>query len=289
MTPLLRRAATCAGLATIGLSAGSQAQIPTKPEPIVGGEIRRPLPAAQPVQQAAPPVVQQSPNGLYALSITDEGIELRGPSGGVKITNAGIEIGASNSSRVTISATGMELWGDKTLQLNAREKVEMVNGPGANIVRLSPAGMELKAKENVEIVNGPSANIVKLSAAGMELTGKGTVQLKGGGTVQIVNGNGPGTNTVTLSNSGMALKGGGTVEITNGPGSANVVRLSNGVELTVGAASVKVGAGGTSLTGMVTLGCPGGRPAARAGDAVGVGPDGKGAIGAGSTTVLICN
>ena len=151
MTPLLRRLATCAGLTAIGLSATVEAQIPTKPEPVVGGEIRRALPTAPSAQQAAVPVVQQSPNGLYALSITDEGIELRGPSGGVKITNAGIEIGAPNSSRVTVSAAGMELWGDKALKLNARESVEMVNGPGFNIVRLSPAGMELTGQGPVQV------------------------------------------------------------------------------------------------------------------------------------------
>ena len=195
MTPLLRRAATCAGLAAIGLSARSQAQIPTKPEPIVGGEIRRPLPAVPSVQQAAPPVVQQSPNGLFALSITDEGIELRGPSGGVKITNAGIEIGAPNSSRVTISATGMELLGDKALQLNARESVEIVNGPGANIVRLSPAGMELtghgpvkvKGGGTVEIVNGTGINGVKITSAGIEIgsPNTGNVQVRSAGNVQL--------------------------------------------------------------------------------------------------------
>jgi hypothetical protein len=237
------------------LSATSQAQeVPTeKPRPIVGGEIRRAPPAA--------PIVQQSPNGLFALSITDEGIELRGPSGGVRITNAGIEIGAPNGSRVTISAVGMELWGDKALKVNARESVEIVNGPGANIVKLSPAGMEL--------------------------TGQGLVQVKGVGTVEIVNGTaGPGMNVVRLSNTGMVLTGGKsvqmnskeTVELLNGPG-ANVVKLSPG---------------GMELTGTkVTLGCPGGtggRRAARLGDAVYAAPTtGTGAISGGTTKVLICD
>ena len=294
MTPMLRRVATCAGLTAIGLSARAEAQIPkAMPDSIVVNPIRRVAPAA--------PFIQQSPNGLFGLSITDAGIELRGPSGGVKITSAGIEIGAPNSSRVTISATGMELLGDKILQLNAAQTVEIVNGPGANIVRLSPAGMELKAhrtlrlraRDTAEIINGPeggtATNTVRLSSTGMELNTAGTVQLKAAGTVQVLNGSGNGMNTVTLSNTGMALKGGTAVEITNGPGSANVVRLSNGVELTAGGASVKVGSGETSLTGRVALGCPGGRPAARSGDGVATGPDGKGAIGAGSTKVLICD
>jgi hypothetical protein len=302
MTPLLRRVATCAGLTAIGLSARAEAQIPTKPEPVVGAEIRRPLPTAPAAQQGAPPVIQQSPNGLYALSITDEGIELRGPSGGVKITNAGIEIGAPNSSRVTISAAGMELWGDKALRLNAHDSVEIVNGPGINIVRLSPAGMELigqgpvqvkgtgtveiangtgpgmnvvrlsntgvvltggkslqmNSRESVEIVNGPGANVVKLSPTGMELTGKGAVQVKGQ-TVELVNGTGPATSTVRLSTAGgMELKAGGTMGIS----------------------------GGTR----VTLGCPGGRPAARIGDAVQTSPvNGVGVISGGTTKVLICD
>ena len=250
MTPLLLRVATCAGLTAFGLSARAEAQIPkAMPDSIVVNPIQRVVPAAPAAQQAAPPVVQQSPNGLYALSITDAGIELRGPSGGVKITNAGIEIGAPNTSRVTISAAGMELWGEKVLKLNARETVELVNGPGANIVRLSPAG--------VELVNGPGANIVRLSPAGMELTGKGSVQLKGQ-TVDLVSGTGPGTNTLKLSNVGVELKAGGSVDILGGS--------------------------------RVTLGCPGGKPAARLGDAVSVSPaTGGGTITGGTIKVLICD
>lgn len=105
MTPLLRCVATCAGLSAIGLSARAEAQIlKPMPDSTVVSPTRRVVPAA--------PFIQQSPNGLFALSITDAGIELRGPTGAVKITSAGIEIGAPNSSRVTISATGMELLGD---------------------------------------------------------------------------------------------------------------------------------------------------------------------------------
>jgi hypothetical protein len=49
------------------------------------------LPRALPV--ATEPIVQQSPNGLYQLSITDTGIELRGPKGTVTINDAGILVG----------------------------------------------------------------------------------------------------------------------------------------------------------------------------------------------------
>jgi hypothetical protein len=261
MTPLLRRVATCASLTAIGLSARAEAQIPTKPGPVVGGQIQRPLPTAPAAQQAAPPVVQQSPNGLYALSITDEGIELRGPSGGVKITSAGIEIGAPNSSRVTISTAGMELWGDKVLKLNAAQTVEIVNGPGANIVRLSPAGMELKAnrtlqlraRDTAEIINGPDAgaatNSVRLSNTGMELNGKGTVRLKAGGALEMA-------------------------------ASANAELRASAYTLIQGA--------------LVRLGCPVGNPVARVNDLVtGTtgGPGGPlmgGKVAAGSATVFAC-
>jgi hypothetical protein len=187
----------------------------------------------------------------------------------------------------------MELLGDKALKLNARESVEIVNGPGANIVKLSPAGMELtgqglvqvKGVGTVEIVNGtgPGMNAVRLSNTGLE----------------IGNGTGPGVNVVRLSNTGMVLTGGRsvqmnsreTVEIVNGPG-GNVVKLSPaGMELN-GKGTVQLKAAGTAdISGAtVTLGCPGGRPAARAGDAVQASPTtGAGAIVAGSNKVLICN
>lgn len=102
--------------------------------------------------------------------------------------------------------------------------------------------------------------------------------------MQVINGSGNGMNTVTLSNTGMALKGGTAVEITNGPGPANIVRLSDvGVELKGGTVDILGGS-------RVTLGCPGGKPAARIGDAVYASPaSGVGAISAGSSKVLICN
>jgi hypothetical protein len=115
----------------------------------------------------------------------------------------------------------------------------------------------MNSRERVDIVNGPGANVMSLSPAGMELTGKGSVQLKGQ-TVDLVSGTGPGTNTLKLSNVGVELKAGGTVDILGG--------------------------------NRVTLGCPGGKPAARVGDPVYAAPTtGVGAISGGSSKVLICN
>ena len=95
MSPLLRRAAASAGLAVCGWSTLLLAQSTAVAVPD-RSQIRR-LPVA-PVQAAAP-VVQQSPNGLYKLSITDTGIELRGPKGAVTINDAGIMIGGPGTSR----------------------------------------------------------------------------------------------------------------------------------------------------------------------------------------------
>jgi hypothetical protein len=161
MTPLLRRAATCAGLAAIGLAARSQAQIPTvKPEPIVGSEIRRAVPAA-------PPVVQQSPNGLYGLSITDAGIELRGPNGGLKITNTGIEIGDPNG-RLTIRVKDMELRADGPVRLEGGTAVDIRTG----------TEMTIRASTTLRLMGGATAELttgyasVKLEPAGTSLTGQ---------------------------------------------------------------------------------------------------------------------
>lgn len=67
MTCLLRPAATCGGLAASAFSTLSQAQdtAVVLPERI---QLRRAIPVA------AAPIVQQSPNGLYKLSVTDTGM-----------------------------------------------------------------------------------------------------------------------------------------------------------------------------------------------------------------------
>jgi hypothetical protein len=119
MTSLLRRVATCAGLAACGFSALSQAQSTTTILPQPTTELRRaPLPVA------TAPIVQQSPNGLYKLSIGDTGIELVGPQGTVKITNAGIQIGSPNS-HVFIDANDMNVKSGQTVRLESGTTIDM--------------------------------------------------------------------------------------------------------------------------------------------------------------------
>lgn len=69
----------------------------------------------------------------------------------MKITNAGIEIGAPNSSRIIINPTSMELWGQGTVQLRARETVQIVNGPDYNVGNLSTTGLELRSGGTVQV------------------------------------------------------------------------------------------------------------------------------------------
>jgi hypothetical protein len=88
MYSLLRRAAASAGLAVCGWSTLLLAQSTAVAVPD-RSQIRR-LPVAP--AQAAAPVVQQSPNGLYKLSITDTGIELSGPQSTIRLNDAGILI-----------------------------------------------------------------------------------------------------------------------------------------------------------------------------------------------------
>ena len=105
MSYLLRRAAASAGLAVCGWSTLLLAQSTTVVVPD-RTQMRRALPVA-PAQ--APPVVQQSPNGLYKLSITDTGIELRGPRGTVTIDNGGITIGGPGTPYVSIASNNMDV------------------------------------------------------------------------------------------------------------------------------------------------------------------------------------
>ncbi len=110
MSPLLRRAAASAGLAVCGWSTLLLAQSTAVAVPD-RSQIRRSLPVA-PVQAMAP-VVQQSPNGLYKLSITDTGIELRGPKGAVTISDAGIVIGGPGSLHVMIETSTLDARADQ--------------------------------------------------------------------------------------------------------------------------------------------------------------------------------
>jgi hypothetical protein len=107
MSSLFRRAVIC-GLATCGLPTLSPAQSTAVMVPPQRTEMRRSLPVA------GTPIVQQSPNGLYQLSITDTGIVMRGPQGGVKITGSGIEISTGGAS-VLLDQGGATLTGARVL------------------------------------------------------------------------------------------------------------------------------------------------------------------------------
>ena len=136
MTSLLRRAAICAGIAVSGLPALSQAQDTTTVAPERFPVLRRaPLPVA------AAPIVQQSPNGLYKLSITDTGIELAGPKGVVKITDAGIEIGGPTTTRVSIRATSMEARIDQNVRLDSGTSMEMRAGSSLDLRASTAVGI----------------------------------------------------------------------------------------------------------------------------------------------------
>jgi hypothetical protein len=119
MTSLVRRAATCVALAVTGLCAVSQAQSTTTVLPRRTTDLRL---ATQPVTA---PIVQQSPNGLYKLSITDTGIELLGPKGLVRISDAGIEIGAPTTTSVAIRASDMNLRVDRDVRLEAGSNLDI--------------------------------------------------------------------------------------------------------------------------------------------------------------------
>lgn len=143
MTSLFRRAAICAGLAACGFSTLSQAQSTTTVLP-PRTELRRTLPVA------SAPIIQQSPNGLYKLSITDTGIELLGPKGGVRITDTGIEIGAPSTTRVAIMASNMEVRSGQNLRLEA----------GSNMDIRAGSNVEMRGNANVQIKAGAGASLI---------------------------------------------------------------------------------------------------------------------------------
>jgi uncharacterized Zn-binding protein involved in type VI secretion len=121
MSPLLRRAATFAGLAVCGWSTLLPAQSTSVAVPD-RAQIRRALPVAP---AEAPPIVQQSPNGLYKLSITDTGIELRGPRGSVTINDAGIKIGGPGTLQVTIETGNMDARIDRDLTYRVGQNLKL--------------------------------------------------------------------------------------------------------------------------------------------------------------------
>ena len=146
MSPLLRRAATCAGLAACGWSTlvGAQSTEVAVPERPV---LRRALAPAP----APGPIVQQSPNGLYQLSITDAGIELHGPAGTVKITSQGIQIGGPGTMQINIES------GDGVLLKGGRDAKIQSGGT-----------MTLKATGDMEVVGNR-----------MQFTGSAAVNISG--------------------------------------------------------------------------------------------------------------
>jgi hypothetical protein len=148
MTCLFRRVATCAGLAACGFSALSQAQSTTTVLPQRSTDLRRSLPVAT-TPAATAPTIQQSPNGLYKLSITDTGIELIGPQGGVKITNAGIEIGAPSTTRVTIMASDLHLRSSQMVRLDAGTIIDMKGGSAVQLTSGSQAALKLDAEASL--------------------------------------------------------------------------------------------------------------------------------------------
>jgi hypothetical protein len=122
MTSLLPRLAIGASCAVFVLSASAQAQA-----------VPKRTAARSPQAAAGTPILQQSPNGLYRLSITDAGIELVGPAGGVKITAQGIEVRAD--STVTLS-------GGKTIDLNGSNSIQLSAGD-AGMLTLDGGGGSL--------------------------------------------------------------------------------------------------------------------------------------------------
>ncbi len=144
MTLLARRAATCVVLAVTGFSALSQAQSTTTTLP---QRTTAPRLATLPV---AAPIVQQSPNGLYKLSITDTGIELLGPKGLVRITDAGIEIGAPNTTSVAIRATDMNVRVDQAVRLEA----------GSNMDIRAASNLDIRASSAVQIAASAGASLI---------------------------------------------------------------------------------------------------------------------------------
>jgi len=144
MTPLFRRAAICAGLAACGFSALSQAQSTATVLPQRTTDLRRaPLPVA------TAPIVQQSPNGLYKLSITDTGIELLGPKGAVRITDTGIEIAGTNTP-VTIRASEMNVRIDQTVRLDA----------GSTMYLRAGSDIDMRGSSTVQIMAAAGASLL---------------------------------------------------------------------------------------------------------------------------------
>ena len=176
MTSLFPRAAICAGLVACGFPALARAQ-----DSIVAPErpvLRRSLPVA------AAPIVQQSPNGLYKLSITDAGIELVGPKGGVRITDTGIEIGVPTTTRVRIQASSMDVRSGHDVRLDAGSF--MVIRSGSNL-DLRSAAVQVRGDGGASLI-GPQVKLGCTSGRAVARAGdpvNTAVILQGSSTVQV--------------------------------------------------------------------------------------------------------
>jgi hypothetical protein len=99
---------------------------------------------------AAAPFVQQSPNGQFKLSITDNGIELLGPRGGVKITAAGIQVGTPQM-QVEIHAGQMSVRSGNGIRLDSGSSIDL---KGSTTIHLTTSAASLKLDPATASVTG---------------------------------------------------------------------------------------------------------------------------------------
>ena len=116
----------------------------------------RPCSAGRPSRLLRRPSIQQSPNGLYKLSITDTGIELLGPGGGVKITATEIEIGAPSTTRVTIRSSNMEVRSGQAVRLESGTSMDI--RAGSNLDLRGSAAVQVRGDGGASL----TGSVVKL-------------------------------------------------------------------------------------------------------------------------------
>jgi hypothetical protein len=168
MIPLLRRAAIGVALAcawsTPSPAQSTEVITPTRTElprmlpqaPIQA--VAQPAAAAQPAPAA--PFIQQSPNGLYQMAVTDTGIVLRGPKGTVVINAGGIQIGSPSAGPVKIESMGeFRLRIGRAVMLESGTDMTLRSGIGLDV--RANAGMLLRAAGPAEL----SGTTTKVSGA----------------------------------------------------------------------------------------------------------------------------
>lgn len=182
MTPLLRRAAACAGIAACGWSTLLAAQSTEVAVP--ERQVLR-----QAVKPGAPgPIIQQSPNGLYKLSISDAGIELHGPKGTVKIGEYGIQIGGPGTMQINIeSGDGLRLRGDRDARFLSGATMTLKAGGDMDV---AGANMKVNGSAAVTISGAaPSsltAPLLTLGCAGGRMAARQGDQLAVGGNTGVI-------------------------------------------------------------------------------------------------------